>query len=393
LSAPHERRHIAALDGLRGVAILLVLWFHYYGAVQSHAILPFDKLVIRLINVGWIGVDLFFVLSGFLITGILLDAKGGKGYFRNFYARRALRIFPLYYGFLFLMLVLIPRVHPYRHDTSETMRDQAWLWLYGTNIAQTFFHRPLTGFTPMWSLAVEEHFYLVWPAVVFLVPRRRLMAVCLSVFLFALALRAIFLWNGIWPASFTLCRADSLALGAFVAAVVRGEGPKHIKSVRYIMICCLIPLVWLFATAKDLSSVDQRMAVIGYSLLGIVMACVVFLVAIPDAMPWLARLLRTTWLRSIGKYSYAMYIFHWTLIPLVAKFFVQFGLEPRIGSRFIAQLPFAIFSTILCYLLAFASWHLYEKHFLKLKRFFEYGTESSSKFQELATFNCVPRPQ
>ena len=192
--------HIPALDGLRGVAILMVLWFHYYGPIYKFCASPFDRFIVLTINTGWMGVDLFFALSGFLITGILLDAKGAPHYFRNFYARRALRIFPIYYGFLFVILIVIPRFHQYSPGLAQTVRDQAWLWLYGTNIATTFFPIKLAGFLHTWSLAVEEHFYLVWPAIVLVLNRRQLAVASLCIVVVALITRTLLVWRGLWPA-------------------------------------------------------------------------------------------------------------------------------------------------------------------------------------------------
>jgi peptidoglycan/LPS O-acetylase OafA/YrhL len=390
-----DHGRIAALDGLRGVAILMVLWFHYYLGTQQLAVFAIDKLVIRILHLGGAGVDLFFVLSGFLITGILLDAKGGKGYFRNFYARRAFRIFPLYYGFLFVMLVLIPRVHPYRNSMGESIRDQIWLWLYGTNIARTFFHHVLAEFTPMWSLAVEEHFYLFWPAVVFLLTTRQLMVVCFSAMVLALAVRFMFAWQGLPAREFTLCCIDALAMGGLIAAVVRKERcPNFYRwSAKCIAAACFVTYMYLYATARTGNWQEQASSIIGASLIGVIMTCTVYLVVSPGATPWLKKPLEAAWLRSVGKYSYAMYMFHWTLIPPLMSLFSHFGLSRRIGSPFVAYLPFAICSTIICYLLAVASWHLYEKHFLKLKRFFEYGTASNDEYQEMVTFNCAAKPQ
>src|SRR5438270_269209 len=126
--------HLPALDGLRGVAILMVLFFQL---TQIDTANPLDRAVRNVLRNGWMGVDLFFVLSGFLITGILLDAKGSAHYFRNFYARRTLRIFPLYYGVLFVVFVLPALGAPWGCTwISDSAPYQAWLWLYGTNILQ-----------------------------------------------------------------------------------------------------------------------------------------------------------------------------------------------------------------------------------------------------------------
>ena len=161
--------HIPALDGIRGLAILLVLLCHFplYGDMQPTIFI--DKLFYAMTRAGWCGVDLFFVLSGFLITGILYDAKGSRFFFRNFYMRRCLRIFPLYYGVLAVFFVIVPFVLPLGRNYELFLKDQAWYWSYLTNIKIAIEGWPkFYALAHFWSLAVEEQFYFVWPFVVFL---------------------------------------------------------------------------------------------------------------------------------------------------------------------------------------------------------------------------------
>jgi peptidoglycan/LPS O-acetylase OafA/YrhL len=158
---------VPVLDGLRGLAILLVMLHHFF---QNYVPEPvwIDRLVFGLMGCGWFGVDLFFVLSGFLITGILYDAKGADRYFLNFYARRTLRIFPLYYAVLVLLFVLLPRVpHPLAADyVSDSAPDQLWFWLYLTNFRIALNGGWYSHLVPsvFWSLAIEEQFYVLYPS-------------------------------------------------------------------------------------------------------------------------------------------------------------------------------------------------------------------------------------
>src|SRR5437763_217904 len=163
--------YIPQLDGLRGTAVIMVLIGHAASFVEG---LPYAGMVeyVRFT------VDVFFVLSGFLITGILLDAKGSNHYFRNFYVRRVLRIFPLYYGFLFVFFILAPALRPPTPGGPfEGWRaSQGWFWSYLSNY-QLLFPQwvrpyPLSHF---WTLAVEEQFYLFWPTVVLLTSRKGLL--------------------------------------------------------------------------------------------------------------------------------------------------------------------------------------------------------------------------
>src|SRR5467141_1688790 len=190
---PQEARqrdgHVPALDGLRGLAIIMVLFVHFVGACQPES--AFERILIKGSNYGVWGVDLFFVLSGYLITGILYDSKGSAHYYRNFYVRRILRIFPLYYGVLFLLFFvfpLFPSVYP--TGLEESARHQAWVWPFGVNLfiaLRGWWALPYISH--FWSLAIEEHFYLLWPLVVFSFRRETLERICLGVIVAALALR------------------------------------------------------------------------------------------------------------------------------------------------------------------------------------------------------------
>src|SRR5262249_49808445 len=142
-----------------------------------------QRLVIKAASYGMLGVDLFFVLSGFLITGLLLDAKGRPHYFRNFYARRTLRIFPLYYLVLAALFLVLPHLATLPMNLETAREHQGWLWAYVANfyIAAQSSWAALSYVSHFWSLAIEEHFYLIWPALVFLTTRETLERACLVV--------------------------------------------------------------------------------------------------------------------------------------------------------------------------------------------------------------------
>ncbi|MBK8322657.1 MAG: acyltransferase [Betaproteobacteria bacterium] len=208
-------RHLPSLDGLRGVAILLVLC-HQFDRIQVTAATgPGVRIFDYALNVGWIGVQLFFVLSGFLITGILMDAKGCPNFIRNFYVRRALRIFPLYFGALMVFLVALPNLGLAPKSWGEV--DFAY-WVFLSN---WFGGEALPHF---WSLAVEEQFYFAWPFVVLALNARQVGAVCLALAVASLMARILMVGFGVSPDAIyqvTLSRLDALALGGAAAVLIR----------------------------------------------------------------------------------------------------------------------------------------------------------------------------
>ena len=187
-----KHKYFPALDGIRGIAILMVLMHHalMFGKMRSD--LLFEKRLHKLLFSGWLGVDLFFVLSGFLITGILIDLKGNKDYFKNFYMRRVLRIFPIYYVFLLLYFTLIPLFSYTVHDAILPFGEKLWYLLYGINIKYAF-----SGWAEnvtighFWSLAVEEQFYLIWPLIIYLTPKKKLPLISFIIIGLSLTIRVI----------------------------------------------------------------------------------------------------------------------------------------------------------------------------------------------------------
>src|SRR4051812_15765629 len=217
-----KAQHIPALDGVRGLAILLVLIFHFSQLGYTPNPTGFRAVLQKATAAGWIGVDLFFVLSGFLITSILVEAKGSQGYFRNFYMRRVLRIFPLYYGVLAVAAVLgLVFYDRLPQEYRNVFHYQGGLWAY----LQNFIRIDWMGFTHFWSLAVEEHFYLVWPALVFFLSRRAAMGVCVALIAAAIAIRTGRVLNHAEieaTYTWTFCRMDCLAIGSLLALAIHG---------------------------------------------------------------------------------------------------------------------------------------------------------------------------
>ncbi len=362
---PANALRIPALDGIRGVAIIWVILHNAIDVSQAPAtgILRVLKLIA---HPGWIGVQLFFALSGFLITAGLLETRGTSHFFRNFYAKRALRILPLYYTVLLLLLVVAPRLWQWPFDVGE----QASLWLFTVN----WTHSAPYGFAHFWSLAVEEQFYLLWPLLAYWLAPRGLFIACLCLSGLALLLRTAMAAGGIdgWTLyTLTPCRIDALALGAAGACALRISPLRQwlAGNVRMVLGAALVA----FLLGVPITHVYDRYAwsgeTIGYSLLAMVSAAFVTAIAVSrEGEVRAATVLAWTPLRSIGRYSYAIYVFHGLLIKMVG--------EPWMISRFgVGPPPMAVIVYLLAitassYLLGYGSYHLLEKHFLKLKRFF-----------------------
>ncbi len=173
-------KYYKELDGVRGIAALMIMTFHFF-----QPIIPNTTTLIyinKFIKFGQTGVSLFFVLSGFLITRILLSTKEKSGYFLTFYIRRALRIFPLYYGFLIIYYFLI---NPYLYNASNlSFSTQFYYWFYLQNIADTF-GWAANGPFHFWSLAVEEHFYLFWPLLVYYLNDKKIIIATICIIIIA----------------------------------------------------------------------------------------------------------------------------------------------------------------------------------------------------------------
>ena len=376
--SPEIEGHIPALDGVRGLAILVVMVGHF--TLGFYPVYGFERAILTVTQTGWWGVDLFFVLSGFLITGILLDAKGSSHYFRNFYVRRVLRIFPLYYGFLFAFFIIAPLIRPpVPGGPFEGWREsQGWFWTYMSNY-QLLFPKwvrpyPLTHF---WTLAVEEQFYLFWPAIVMLTSRKGLIRACLVCVVGSLLFR-IWIHMAGWDPGIayrvTPARLDTLAIGALLAALVREPAVwARLRGYpRFVIPVSIAVIVALSIPTRGMAQSSIQMQTAGYPVIAILSAALIVIAIDPARrVTRLSRFFQTRPMRVLGKYSYALYVFHFPL----AIVFERVGLTilgfPRIGGSSVpGAIVFTLVAISVSLLIALLSWNLYEKHFLKLKRFF-----------------------
>ncbi len=382
--------HIPALDAVRGAAILLVLIFHFssYGHGLAPSPLFIDRLYYLISRAGWIGVDLFFVLSGFLITGILYDAKESDHYFRNFYVRRVLRIFPLYYGALIIFLVALPGLLPGNAGVQSMKGDAVWYWTYLSNVRIAFNGWPGFGaIGHFWSLAVEEQFYLVWPVIVLALSRRHLQAACLACIIGALGVRVGLNVAGYETAAFVLtpARIDALAVGAFLAISARGPAGLHQISRWALPAAALlsVSLLAIFVLRRGFVAQDPVVSSVGYSLLACLFGAILVLALTWPRDSLIGRVFDSSFLSFFGRYSYALYVFHHPML-FFRPGVIPLGIVPNIGgSQLLRQLVFLIIATVVSVSIALVSWHLYEKQFLRLKKFFPYLSREKTNSRDV----------
>ncbi|MCC7245768.1 MAG: acyltransferase [Saprospiraceae bacterium] len=359
------RGHIPALDGIRGLAILMVMISHFllrdFFAVERQYYMA---------QFGWIGVDLFFVLSGFLITGILLDSKNHEHYWRQFYRRRVLRIFPLYYFVVMVvwLTVIFIEKAPDRLHGYDSFR---WFFGFAPNIAVSLknnwlYHSHVFNLNHLWSLAVEEQFYLVWPLIVRFVPMRWLAVLCLVLISVSIPLRfTVDDWVNmkLSPASYVLpfTRMDGLAAGSFLAVFFRLHLHEYIPFDRWAArILCLWTaweMYWIFANGTE-----HRL----YTLSALFFAGMLYLALNPHPKALVRRFCENSFLQHLGRYSYGLYVFHQMFEYAWLRGFGDW-LRQSGWPAWVAQLTYIILAFIGTYILARISWKFLEAPFMRMK--------------------------
>jgi peptidoglycan/LPS O-acetylase OafA/YrhL len=388
--SPDPRPHLPALDGVRGLAVVLVVASHAMRIVPKTG-QGLDQMAWETLAAGWIGVDLFFVLSGFLITGILLDAKRKPdGYFANFYARRILRIAPLYYGFLTIYFFVLPHIPlPVFRSMALPADVRPMLWFYLYNLWGAIHQGMHANVGVFWSLCIEEHFYLLWPAIVLMLERRQLMRVCLVVAGLSFVCRlAVVTWFPNDHAAYlmTPCRLDGLCGGAFAAAAMRD--PRDARRLIG-MSKWLVPAAGAFvlgmATGQrhfldnidfhgaNLPGVDSTVVLcLGLTALAVLFTGAIVLTVNTGPGDLLQRAFRNRLLRTFGLYSYAIYVLHPLIVTLLRALLAGLNIDMPTSPMGALAARLGIVVTVLTFALGagFLSYHLFEKHFLALKRYF-----------------------
>lgn len=362
---------IRTLNGVRGIAILLVLSVHLVHIGYVHFAKGALGTVVEVMWMGWVGVDLFFVLSGFLITGILLDTQTSPNYFQSFYMRRILRIFPLYYLVVVLSFVAMLVLRGTHFAQYVPNRGDLVSMLF---YVQNYRGLPL-AVGHLWSLALEEQFYLLWPLIVFRIRSRRVLAWVLVALLCAFA-ASRFAAVGLYGRHYNLdaqlyFRGDGMLVGALLAMAVRDARmlKRCLKLAPAVAVFCSLAFLWIaFGPLHEVVSRETYTRLFGFPLLALLFGAMVLLAWKAERTgSGLDRLLCHPFLQVSGKYSYGLYMYH-APVFIVGGFAaarVHHAMDHG-WTRLLAGLA----AVALSYGVAFVSFRFYELPMLKWKERF-----------------------
>ena len=370
-TAPPKMGRILELDGLRGLAVIVVVLAHFLAEVP-HGFFPF--------SLGWLGVDVFFALSGFLISGILIDNRGCKNYFSTFYMRRTCRIFPIYFLFIPPLVLLIHWLRQAGYQWMEEPLPMLGYLTYTQNIFMAWTNQDGgLSLIPTWTLAVEEQFYMLLPLIVVLVPPRFLLKTFLVLIATAPIIRSILLFNlgsdHLSTNCLLPCRWDTLFWGGTAAIVWRDERLRSAflaNDGRYLK-AILIGAVWvipLLLFSKKFTDIPVRMS-IGLTLIGLGSASYILLIVSKNVS---GKFLLSKPLRFFGTISYGLYLVHWPLLVMLHGFVL--GTKPDIGTM--PQLLLTLAAIPLSVAIAWCSWTYIESKIVRYGHRFKYGEVKST---------------
>jgi len=367
VSSPKQR--LIELDGLRGFALIMILVFHSVSQEGEYPAGSFLAYLQRSAGMGWTALDLFFVLSGFLIGGILMDSRNSPSYFKTFYIRRFYRIVPVYYLWVILYVLLIGFAGDLvtRYSNSGMHPPLTLSIVSYFLFLQNSFTIPLFGlaggwFGHLWSLAVEEQFYLVAPLVVRLTRPKNLKGVLFFVILIAVCARILFRFvlHGSPPTvtTRTVCRIDSLAIGMLGAILVRSETgslwlSQNLRSLRAVLATFGLGVVALFLFSYGSNTLGMQ--TVGFTWMA-GFYTTLLLLAVQNHAGWLASFLRIRLFRELGSVSYCVYLIH--VVVNVSLHTVILHSPPRIST--LAGVLVTLLAVLVSYGVAKMSWIFFE---------------------------------
>ena len=347
---------IPVLDGFRGIAVLLVMGYHYIPSFFF----------------GWVGVDLFFVLSGFLITSILIQNRRNKSYLGVYFSRRFLRIIPVYFLALLFLFILLPVVAPaiITYSYGELIQHQEWYWLFAINIFYALHGFPDNITTVhFWSLACEMQFYIIWPLIlaIFRDNFKQILIALLTLIILSMVFRVVgeklFQLNEIYRYVLLPSRLDAFCAGALLYMSVISK-PVFTRRLSYFLATSvvLVAVVLAFFNVRwhfTYSFVQK----FGLSLNAVFWFSILFL-AIKFQKSFPGQVGNNRILRNVGIYSYGMYIFHLPVGIFMSKL-PYFSSEPEQGILMLTVKT--IVSFLITVFISMISYHLFEKQVMLLK--------------------------
>jgi peptidoglycan/LPS O-acetylase OafA/YrhL len=352
-----NRQYYPVLDGIRGFAILLVVFYHNFGFINYFFF-------------GWLGVDLFFVLSGFLITDILLKTFGNKNYLRNFYTRRVLRIFPLYYLSLVIFLLILSRVRDIPIDLSYYTQHQWWLWTYLQNWLYIF--KPTNSTNALhhfWSLAVEEQFYLLWPLAILILKKPKYLLILMGILLFLVMIFRFFIWTFriedlAYFNLYTFSRIDGICIGCMLSLIQR-INPEFLKKFTPAIVLAMAAVNFIFYFFNRLYHFTfPYLAIVGYTTFAMLFALLINEAVIQETRI-INFIFNNRLLKFFGKISYGLYVFHWPIFIMVNPYMQEWA--GKYASAQYAQIISSVVATLIAIVISVLSFRYFESIFLNLK--------------------------
>lgn len=370
LNLAQKGKHLNFLDGLRGAAVSYVILYHFFPKTTS---LSNDSFIYKIWDtfwmMGWSGVDLFFVLSGFLITGILYKSKTKEGYFKNFYIRRFFRIFPAYYALIILAII---------YFGHEEISPYYWLYLSNFDVELGI---PFNMFLCVaWSLSIEEQYYLIYPTLVYFLKPKQWLALLVSLIILSISIRFLgHYFEFFVPRQMyhnTLAHFDGIALGGAIRIMLMNYEyyKKVIQTyVKLTPILLILAIGIAYYSGSELLSIAANgnaakegllvsfyptMYLYGYFVNALLFGGIILWCIFKGG--FVLKVFSNKALRNIGKYSYAMYLFQYPAIVIFG--YINSRMEIKVNHFLMAPIMF-----ILIYLIARLSWICLESPMNKIK--------------------------
>lgn len=357
-----DLKYYKNLDGVRAIAALMVMFFHFSRKISPDT--RFLQFLTKISIFGQTGVTLFFVLSGFLITRILLYNKGYGNYFKNFFVRRSLRIFPLYYLFLLISFFILP----YLFNIQKTsINQQLYYYFYLQNFARTFsWSGWITANGPghFWSLAVEEHFYMVWPFIIYFLSTRNIKKAVFVIILLALFLRIIMLSKGLDVFYFTFTRFDSLAIGGLLALIENKGGIKSVNSKKFLILAGIVFIPTIYIWTNFTGAGNHMLQIFKYLLLSLTYFSFIGFLLTLKSNNFLNKILECSFLSYTGRISYGLYVYH-PIAYLIAGVYLN--------TNYLVINIIIHFG--LAYFISAVSYYFFENYFIGLKKYFDHDKQ------------------